>query len=121
MKDLVLAVTLLLITGCVGSSPRPTASREAPSGSCAVPGKSIQWIGDYCLSMEQTDDLVAAGDCIAEEQARTAGMEECGVATRYKSDLCKLHLSAGIRPGTLAECVNDPGFSGNIVRNDGSP
>lgn len=88
---------------------------------CALRGRAVQWIGDYCLFREQTDDLVAAGDCIAEEQTRAAGMEECRVATRYKSELCKLHLSAGIRPGTLAECVNDAGFSGNIVRSDGSP
>lgn len=93
---------------------------HAIGSPCSLPGQAVQWIGDYCLFREQTDDLVAAGGCIAEEQGRTTGMEECGVASRYKSELCKLHLSAGIRPGTLAECVNDAGFSGNIVRNNGS-
>jgi hypothetical protein len=96
----------------------PVALHAAEPVACRVPGHAIQWIADYCLFREQTDDLVAVAPCMERERSGITG-DECAVRLRYKAKLCKLHLSTGARRGTLAACISDPHFAGTIVRNDG--
>ena len=84
--------------------------------ACPVPGRAIQWIADYCMYTEQTDDVVAAGACIDRKQARS-GTDDCATRLRYKTRLCKLHIADGTRQGSLEACISDAAFSGNIVRN----
>lgn len=87
-------------------------------GACPVPGHAVQWIADYCLYKEQTDDLVAAGPCIDEEQAKSDRADDCATKLHYKTELCALHISDRSRDGPLADCVGDKTFSGNTVHDD---
>jgi len=95
------------------------ASAKEPA-TCPIPGHPIQWIADYCMYVEQTDDLIAASSCIEREQAPDAPRDACATKRYYKTALCKLHIADGHRSGTVAACVNDKGFSGKIVRDDGA-
>lgn len=87
---------------------------------CPVPGEAVQWIADYCLALTETDDLIAADPCIDKETASLGEADACAVKTRYKARLCRLLVASDARPGTVAACVSDPSFSGNIVRNNGT-
>lgn len=106
----------LLVVFALIALPQVTRAEEP---RCPVPGKTVQWIADYCLARTETDDLIAAGPCIDEETASLDETTACAVKTRYKARLCGLLVGWGARSGTVAACVGDPSFSGNIVRENG--
>ncbi|WP_190285766.1 hypothetical protein [Montanilutibacter psychrotolerans] len=109
------------------SRPAPADSPSASEGSgirppahdaCEVPGKAIQWQVDYCLFRSETDDVIAAQPCMDREGTRRFS-SECARKRHYKHRLCELQVGAGVREGSIEQCVRDPEFSGRAVRNDG--
>lgn len=109
-KVIALVLSLLPLTSVIATE----------QGACAVPGHAVQWLADYCMFKEETDDLIAASSCMELERERNSESDECAAKLRYKARLCGLHIARGSREGTMEDCVNDPGFSGDIVRNDGA-
>lgn len=106
---IVLTLSLLPIASAIAAEPR----------ACPIPGHAVQWLADYCLFKEETDDLIAASSCMELEREQIPESDECATKLRYKARLCDLHIARGSRQGTVDDCVSDPSFSGNIVRNDG--
>lgn len=87
--------------------------------ACPVPGELVQWRADYCLFKIGTDDLIAAGPCMARE-AKTPFPNSCEGKLHYKRKLCRLVIGAGQRTGSMDSCVADPLFPGPTVRNGGA-
>lgn len=96
----------------------PLVAGAGEPAACSIPGQPIQWIADYCMYIEQTDDVIAASACIGKQQARLETGDSCAIKRFYKTALCRLQIDGGLRKVQLATCVNDPGFSGHTVRND---
>ncbi len=111
MKSTIVAV--LAVVGAVSSAPCAAA---APP-DCAVKGTRMHWIADYCMANLQTDDEIAAGDCInAEASRKFAG--ECRAKTHYKKSLCTLVASRKHVTG-IDRCMADKDFMGSTVRQKG--
>ena len=36
----------------------------AHAAACELPGEAIHWVMDYCMARLQTDDEIAASDCM---------------------------------------------------------
>lgn len=83
---------------------------------CAIAGERVQWAADACMLELQTDDEIAAGDCIAAELARPYA-DDCTAKAALKRAMCeRIAARDGIAVGA---CVDDPGFMGQTVRNGG--
>jgi hypothetical protein len=85
---------------------------------CAIEGERIHWIADYCMAELETDDEIAAMDCIKEELKRIFP-DECAAKQYYKHALCERVLSHGHVAGDLQSCLDDKHFSGSAVRHRG--
>ena len=94
------------------------ASVHAQSRECAAPGMKIHWMADYCMSKLETDDEIAASDCIDAELKR-AFKSDCAAKIHYKNALCRLSVSRKLRTGGVRDCVADRTFMGPTVRNGG--
>ena len=103
----------LLLLSSIGS-----AAAGAPA--CPIPGEAVQWIADYCMHLGETDDVIAASDCIEREMQRPF-RDDCEKKRHYKQALCKRMIDGGQRAGNLASCVDDPAFSGPLVERNGAP
>lgn len=90
----------------------------AGAAGCSVPGEKIHWIADYCMATLETDDEIAAGDCIGAELER-APKDACAAKRQYKRALCELSIRRGRVKTGVARCVQDPAFMGSTVRNGG--
>lgn len=86
--------------------------------SCAIPGEKIHWIADYCMAKLETDDEIAAGDCIGDELER-APKDTCAAKRKYKRALCELSIQRGHVKSAVARCLEDRAFMGSTVRNGG--
>jgi hypothetical protein len=82
------------------------------------PGETVQWIADHCMASLETDDEIAASDCIA-RGLETKFPSECAARLHFKRGLCEIVVKNGSRAGTVAACVADPAFAGSTVRNGG--
>jgi hypothetical protein len=85
---------------------------------CPVAGERMHWVVDYCMAKLETDDEIAASDCIAGELEK-APRNACVAKRSYKQRLCELVVSRKNPNGTVAACVADPRFAGSTVRNGG--
>jgi hypothetical protein len=92
------------------------AADSAPPG--CPPGEKIQWIADYCMAKLQTDDEIAASDCISTEY-KVAFSDACAGKLYFKRALCEIVVKRGTRAGTVDMCVADKTFAGNTVQNGG--
>lgn len=100
-------------------SPLLLCSLALPALADCPPGAAEQWIADYCLFTQETDDLIAAMPCIdAASQRHFAS--DCARKRHFKAQLCRAVLAQGARHGSLAQCLDDPGFKGSTVEHDGS-
>ena len=95
-----------------------TPAAAAEPSECRIPGLKIHWIADYCMSKVETDDEIAAGECINEE-AQKAFANECLAKLHYKEMACELAISRGQRKDDLNDCLADGEFIGSTVRNGG--
>jgi hypothetical protein len=86
--------------------------------ACLAPGETIQWIADYCMLKMETDDEIAASDCI-EEEAKARFASACASNTHFKRRMCRLMIKNGTRAGTPDQCVKDPAFKGRTVEAGG--
>jgi hypothetical protein len=91
---------------------------RANGAECSVQGDPIQWIADYCMLEMQTDDEIAAGDCI-EKRLRRAPRDACEAKRRTKEAMCALAIDRSLRSGSVEACVTDPAFVGPIVAKGG--
>ena len=91
-------------------------ARAAPA--CEVEGERVQWAADVCMLQLQTDDEIAASDCLAAEGKRRFA-DDCVAKRHYKRRLCALSIGHGLRAGELAACVADPAFKGRTVASGG--
>ena len=89
------------------------AMAQAKPETCPVPGEKIWWIADYCMAKLETDDEIAAGDCINQE-LKIGFSDDCLAKRYFKRQLCQV-----VQKGRASECARDPGFSGPTVRNGG--
>ncbi|OGA17781.1 MAG: hypothetical protein A3I63_09950 [Betaproteobacteria bacterium RIFCSPLOWO2_02_FULL_66_14] len=65
----------------------------------------------------QTDDEIAAGDCIARE-IEIASKDACRAKLQHKRAMCEFVIARD-GDGTIERCVADRGFAGSTVRNGG--
>ena len=114
---------LVAAIASVACAPLPEQTHAAisdwksgkPDADCEIIGSSIQWQGDYCLMAMQTDDIVAADDCMRIE-SRTFHGEECARRRYFKQEWCRGVVDNGSLPRTLAECIADPAAGGATVQ-----
>jgi hypothetical protein len=115
--------TLLFVLALAGCAPMPeqthTAISDWKSGKhdpdCEIPGEAIQWQADFCMAAMQTDDVVAADECMRIE-SRTWHGEQCARKRHYKQEWCRELVTSGAMPRSLAECIADPEAAGRTVR-----
>lgn len=90
-----------------------------PSGASSVcpPGEVVQWIADYCMVALETDDEIAASDCIAEE-LKIEVEDDCKAKQHYKNAMCTVIVGRG-GGGTVDQCAADPNFAGGTVKGGG--
>lgn len=105
-----LAVPLLATALAIGTA------HAAPA--CEIEGEPVQWAADVCMRVLQTDDEIAASDCLAAEAKRRFA-DDCAAKRHYKQRLCALSIRRGARTGDLAACIADPGFKGRTVASGG--
>jgi hypothetical protein len=93
------------------------AQPATPTPPCPVKGEVIHWIADVCMARLETDDEIAAGDCIDGELKRRP-KRHCAAKMHYKRALCGLTKARSDR-SAIERCVADAGFMGGTVRNGG--
>lgn len=91
---------------------------RAGGTQCAVQGEPIQWVADYWMLKMETDDEVAASDCIENERA-TSFPDECASNRHFKRSMCELMILNATRWGTVDQCMKDPTFKGRAVEAGG--
>lgn len=108
----------IFVTTCIGVVLSGNVSAaQLPRAECPVQGELVHWIADYCMLTLETDDEIAAGDCITKELAM-ASKDKCNARLHYKSVMCGI-VVARDGGGTIEQCVADRSFVGSAVRNDG--
>jgi hypothetical protein len=100
---------VLFASGALGGQPAP---------SCLVPGEPIHWIADWCMLTLQTDDEIAASDCIAQQRARRFA-SACAAKTHFKREMCRVMRAGDASAVAIDQCVADPAVVGRTVRNGG--
>ena len=90
---------------------------ELPWAECPVQGEPLHWIADYCMLTLETDDEIAAGDCIAQELAM-ASKDPCEAKLHYKRAMCGA-VVARDGSGSVEQCLADCTFAGRTVANEG--
>ncbi len=98
----------LLITPAYATDPPP----------CPIVGDPIHWVADACMAKLETDDEIAASDCINDELQRPFP-DDCAAKRHYKRALCELALARETRTGSLESCMADKNFMGSTVENGG--
>jgi hypothetical protein len=91
---------------------------RAAGPACPIDGEPVQWIADYCMSKLETDDEIAAAECIARELT-VQHASACDARRHYKRAMCDLAVARASYPGSSRQCVADRGFVGTTVRNAG--
>jgi hypothetical protein len=108
----------IFATICIGVLLSGNVSADQwPRAGCPVQGELVHWIADYCMLTLETDDEIAASDCIAKELA-IASKDKCDAKLHYKSSMCRI-VVARDGSGTIEQCVADRSFVGSTVRNGG--
>lgn len=110
MFRLLMSITALLVS--------EQAVSEESQRTCSVQGEVIQWAADYCMLKLETDDEIAAAECIG-EQSKAAFPSECAAKIHFKRAMCGLVIAGDVSRGTVEQCVRDPAFMGRTVRNGG--
>lgn len=75
-------------------------------------------MADYCMSVLETDDEIAASSCISAEAARVF-TSDCVAKVYYKKTMCQRAISRKQRPDDINNCLADKTFMGSTVRNGG--
>ena len=94
------------------------AALAAPPPACAIPGLALHWIADYCMAQAETDDEIAAGNCIGNEIERSF-VDDCAAKLHYKRAMCERAIALRYRQGEVDDCLADRGFVGATVRHGG--
>ena len=110
MKRLARPLALLALLAAPATAPG--------AAGCSIPGEKIHWIADYCMAKLETDDEIAAGDCIGTELER-APKDACAAKRKYKRALCELSIRRGHVKSGVERCLGDRAFMGSTVRNGG--
>ncbi|MBN1379570.1 MAG: hypothetical protein JXA04_10085 [Gammaproteobacteria bacterium] len=87
---------------------------------CPIPGKAEHWIIDYCLWVNESDDLEQPGvqECYEEEKQQSSDKKECKAKEYFKRKICEAH--AFYEEGfDVDDCVADEEFKGPTVSNGG--
>ena len=113
MRPSFLDAILALLIAISAATPASAQRRE-----CPVEGTKTHWIVDYCMSNLETDDEIAASDCIGDELKR-AFKNDCAAKLYYKRAMCQKSISTRQREGSVGSCVADRDFKGYTVRNKG--
>jgi hypothetical protein len=90
----------------------------AQPAPCAVPGEPVQWVADWCMATLQTDDEIAASDCIARHPV-SAFASGCAAKRHFKRELCRVLRGPQAGADALRACVADPQVMGRTVREGG--
>ena len=89
----------------------------ASAAACPVPGERMHWLADYCMAELQTDDEIAASDCIG-EQLEISHENDCAAKIYYKTLMCRTALTRG-HIASVERCLADDAYVGSTVRNGG--
>lgn len=109
---------MMLRTVVISTTIAVYASIGHAAEKCSLSGSGYQWLADYCLLKIETDDLIAAQDCM-DAESKNAFSSECEQKRYYKKLMCHLSITKGVYVGTEQSCIDDPSFMGNVVRNNG--
>jgi hypothetical protein len=90
----------------------------AQAAECRISGDKIHWIADHCMAELETDDEIAASECIG-EQLKKRFPTDCAAKLHYKKKMCERAISAKRRPDDLEGCLADRQFMGATVRDGG--
>jgi hypothetical protein len=104
------AAVLLLVFGNAALAAEP---------ACPLRGEPVQWMADYCMAAGETDDIESVAPCI-EQSLALHFKNACAAKRHFKQKLCETLLPYSTRHGSVAQCMKDPDFSGNTVKNNGS-
>jgi hypothetical protein len=85
---------------------------------CPVAGEAVQWVADWCMATLQTDDEIAASDCIARHPV-SAFASGCAAKRHFKRELCRVLRGPQAGADALRACVADPQVMGRTVREGG--
>ena len=88
------------------------------SSPCPIEGEKIHWIADFCMAKLETDDEIAAMDCINQELEHPFP-NDCTAKRHYKRALCTLAIADKVIAETPERCLEDKDFMGSTVRNKG--
>jgi hypothetical protein len=101
---------MLLVAAAAVALP----STARPEDRCSAKGEPIHWIADYCMLKLETDDEIAASDCIEKELKRKF-RNRCAAKLHFKKGMCEAMIRSQTRSGSVAQCVRDPKFMGRTV------
>jgi len=86
---------------------------------CEIPGKTIQWIADYCMHEVGSDDLLdeKVQSCLEKNRAYTLE-DTCENKITYKMTICGIIAARGEYKGKAELCFNDVEFIPATVKNN---
>ncbi len=95
-------------------------SAAAMAEDCPVSGKVEHWVIDYCLWINESDDLSQAGvqECHKAEQKQASTMTSCEAKRYFKRKICEVHAYYD-DSFSADKCFTDPDFQGPAVSNGG--
>jgi hypothetical protein len=107
---------IVILAGVLGLGA--AGSGRAAGPACPIDGEPVQWIADYCMSKLETDDEIAASECIAKELT-VKHASACDARRHYKRAMCELAVARAAYAGSSGQCVADRDFVGSTVSNGG--
>lgn len=93
---------------------------NAQTDECAIPGKTIHWIADYCMYQAETDDFLneKVQTCFERNQGYKV-KDTCENKKKYKMKICKHLAGMGYFNGNAEICFKDMEFIPPTVKNGG--
>lgn len=87
---------------------------------CPVPGEVDHWVIDYCLWINESDDLSQPGvqECYKAEKKQASGMSSCKAKQHFKRKICEVHAYYD-DSFNIKSCLADVEFQGPTVSNGG--
>lgn len=109
MKKLLILTSMLILFIAVNAQPE----------DCEIPGKTIQWIADYCIYEVESGDLLdeKVQTCLEKNRGYTV-KDTCENKIKYKMKICKHLAGMGYYNGNAEICFSDMKFMSSTVKNN---
>ena len=92
---------------------------NAQPEDCEIPGKTIQWVADYCMyKVESADLLDEKGETCSEKNRGYTVKDTCVNKKKYKMKICKHLAGMGYYDGDAEIRFSDMKFMSSTVKNN---